>query len=233
MKIVHDVPKRAYINVMELLVAEEVENQIKGLPPRVLKYLKGVEVETYALNRLPALYASSEKGWQHQYEKAKRELRNQIKSAVRQALAAVQVDPLRTSKPLELSEDALASGALKSLRDLFKQPDLDWEGVIKRLRVMIPRASGVQASGAQASGAQEPSGLPPSEASHRTRYRQNPPERSRVSDSSGAATPSSSEGGHSPHWRPGTYGSEVSWQRTHSQGNKPSEFDWNDSRYSK
>ena len=74
MRSVHEVPKRAYINVMEMLVEEEVTKQIKGLPPRILKYLKQTEVETYALNRLPSLYASSEKGWQHQYEKAKREL---------------------------------------------------------------------------------------------------------------------------------------------------------------
>ena len=61
MRSVHEVPKRAYINVMEMLVEEEVTKQIKGLPPRILKYLKQTEVETYALNRLPSLYASSEK----------------------------------------------------------------------------------------------------------------------------------------------------------------------------
>ena len=61
---------RAYTNVMERLVAEEVARQKAKLPPKLREYIKGVEVETYALNRLPALYASSEKGWQVQYEKA-------------------------------------------------------------------------------------------------------------------------------------------------------------------
>ena len=61
---------RAYTNVMERLVAEEVERQKAKLPPKLREYIKTVEVETFALNRLPALYASSEKGWQMQYEKA-------------------------------------------------------------------------------------------------------------------------------------------------------------------
>ncbi|NJL47275.1 MAG: late competence development ComFB family protein [Leptolyngbyaceae cyanobacterium SM2_5_2] len=222
MKIVHDVSKRAYINVMELLVAEEVEKQIAGLPPRVLKYLKGIEVETYALNRLPALYASSEKGWQHQYEKAKRELRNQIKSAVRQALAAVQVDPIRSSEPLNLGADDAASKALESLREILKQPDLSWDGAINRLRVVLTH---------RGNQGQDPR-LASSDTSHRTRYRQPPVDHSRVSNS-GNSTADATLDSRGHYWRPGTYGSEVSWQKSHNQTPRSSEFDWSDPRYSK
>ncbi|MEL6231064.1 MAG: late competence development ComFB family protein, partial [Cyanobacteria bacterium J06627_3] len=81
-------PPREYINVMELLVAEEVEQQLRQLPTRVLKYIKSIEVETYALNRLPSLYAASEKGWHSQYQKAKYELGKEISGAVRRAIAA-------------------------------------------------------------------------------------------------------------------------------------------------
>jgi hypothetical protein len=222
MKIVHDVSRRAYINVMELLVAEEVEKQIAALPPRVLKYLKGIEVETYALNRLPALYASSEKGWQHQYEKAKRELRNQIKSAVRQALAAVQVDPIRSSEPLNLEADESASKALESLREMLRQPDLSWDGVINRLRIVLTHRS---------SEVQDPN-LSNADASHRSRHRQSTVDRNQLGDS-GASTADAALDSHGHYWRPGTYGSEVSWQRTHNQTPRSSEFDWSDPRYSK
>ncbi|XGB41454.1 MAG: late competence development ComFB family protein [Nodosilinea sp. LVE1205-7] len=128
MKVTREIPRRVYINVMEILVAEEVEAQIQALPTRVLRYLKPMEVETYALNRLPALYASSEKGWEYQYEKAKRELRNQIKTAVRQAVAAVQVDPLRNCEPLQLTQEDPSQGILNSLRELLRQPEseLGW-----------------------------------------------------------------------------------------------------------
>ncbi|MGF1568948.1 MAG: late competence development ComFB family protein [Nodosilinea sp.] len=210
MKIVHEVPKRSYVNVMERIVAEEVAKQMQGMPPRVLKYLTVAEVETYALNRLPGLYASSEKGWQHQYEKARRELHNQVKSAVRQAFAAVQVDPIRASEPLHFNDDESARGALESLREMLKQPDLSWDGIVNRLRLMLGYRTD-EGSGAAA----------PPEGSHRTKHRSSSPEVARAEEHS--------QGSH--YWRPGTYGSEVSWQKTH-RGQTP-QFDWNDPRYSK
>jgi len=204
MKLVHEVPKRAYINVMELLVAEEVVKQIKGMPPRMLKYLKQSEVETYALNRLPALYASSEKGWQHQYEKAKRELHSQIKSAVRQALAAVQVDPIRSSEPLSFSQDEDAEATLELLRALYQQPNLGWDEAVKRLRTLLASRQGNTP-------------VPESKVvtSHRTRHR---------SDSMDSEA-------HPHYWRPGTYGSDVSWKQRNSSSGPA--FDWNDPRYAK
>jgi len=211
MKIVHNGSKHGYMNVMEILVAEEVEKQVKTMQPRVLKYMKRVEVETFALNRLPSLYASSEKGWQHQYEKAKRELHNQIKSAVRQAFAAVQVDPIRSSEPLRNPEDDAAAGALNALREMLKQPDLSWDGAINRLRSVMGMRS------------PSPTAEPAGEGSHRTRYRD--------SSSSAMTSAERGDGTHAPHWRPGTYGSEVSWQKTHTSSGE--NFDWNDSRYMK
>ena len=215
MKIVHDVPRHGYINVMEILVAEEVEKQVKGMPPRVLKYLKQVEIETYALNRLPSLYASSEKGWQHQYEKAERELHNQIKSAVRQAFAAVQVDPIRSSEPLNLQDNEPANAALNALREMLKQPDLNWDGVINRLRSALgQRAGQLPTAGA-------------AEESHRTRYRGAAPDRGAAPERPSERT----DGSHAVYWRPGTYGSEVSWQKTHTSSGEG--FDWSDPRYVK
>jgi len=133
----HEPPRRAYVNVMEILVAEEVDKQLKSLSQKVSKYVKRLEVETYALNRLPPLYASSEKGWQHQYEKAKRTHNSQISKAVMQAMAAVQVDPIRSSQPLSFRRDDEAQSALKSLRDMLRQPDLSWDGIITRLQPLL------------------------------------------------------------------------------------------------
>ncbi|HEY9880098.1 MAG TPA: late competence development ComFB family protein, partial [Leptolyngbyaceae cyanobacterium] len=153
-----------------------------------------VEVETYALNRLPALYASSEKGWQHQYEKAKHEFKGKIQDAVRKAFAAVQVDPLRQSQPLKVDSDGEAKAALQVLRDLLQQPELSWEGIVSRLRQMLTKEPG-----------------------------------SRPADPLPARPPQDS--GQSHHWRPGTYGAEVSWKPKYQPSGKS--FDWNDSRYQK
>ncbi len=108
-------PRRKYHNIMEDLVAEEVRIQMAQLSPRLTQYIKRVEVETYALNRLPTLYASSQEGWLHQHKRARTEYQKQIKIAVRQALAAVQRDPLRSSTPLfQDPEDTTAEASTRN-----------------------------------------------------------------------------------------------------------------------
>ncbi|MFB2921000.1 late competence development ComFB family protein [Aerosakkonema funiforme] len=94
-----------YCNVLEPLVAEEVERKLQNLPPKLLKYINPAQVAAYALNRLPALYATSVEGWQRQQQRANKELRSKITEAVRQGLAAVQRDPLRVATPLNVCEE--------------------------------------------------------------------------------------------------------------------------------
>ena len=215
-------PPREYINVMELLVAEEVEYQLRQLPTRVLKYVKPIEVETYALNRLPSLYAVSEKGWQAQYQKAKHELRKEIDRAVRQAIAAVQVDPLRASRPLVCRPAISGSNAalLEQFRAALGQPNLTWESLLRKCQ----RAG---AARREAKGDKSP------EASYATAYS--------TADEYAASYATGQHPNHSDHhgtvWRPGTYG-ETSWhpKRDHSYQNPtpPSSspaYDWTDSRY--
>lgn len=129
-------PQRAYVNVMEVLVSEEVERQLQQLSPRILQYVKRSEVETYALNRLPALYASSKKGWQYQQAHANRDLRDRIVTAVRQAFAAVQQDPIRLSQPIQprQGQPAEAEAVLQLLRERFQDPDMDWQAASARLK---------------------------------------------------------------------------------------------------
>ncbi len=132
--------ERAYTNVMERLVAEEVERQKAKLPPKLREYIKTVEVETYALNRLPALYASSEKGWQLQYEKAGKVHAEAVSKAVRQGIAAVQVDPLRASQPLSVRQNDESEVILSTFRNMLNQPDLGWEDILyKCKRILLPR----------------------------------------------------------------------------------------------
>ena len=134
MGVIRQIPSRAYTNVMEVMVAEEVERQLAHLPPRVMRYIKPVEVETYALNRLPSLYASSEKGWQCQYDRAGRSMRQQVVESVRQAIAAVQVDPIRASEPLEVRQGADAAEMLNKFRKALKKPNLTWEALLKYIK---------------------------------------------------------------------------------------------------
>ncbi len=100
---------KKYYNVMEDLVAEEVRGQLASLSPRLTQYIKQFEVETYALNRLPTLYACSREGWMHQQKRARKEFQGVVKTAVRQAIAAVQRDLLKSSTPLFQDEEGVSS----------------------------------------------------------------------------------------------------------------------------
>jgi hypothetical protein len=87
-------------NVMEWLVAEEIERRIKPLSPKIANGINWVEVATYALNHLPPLYACTEEGWKYQQQRGREELSEQISTAVSQAVTVVQQDPIRRSTPL-------------------------------------------------------------------------------------------------------------------------------------
>ncbi|MEB3829476.1 late competence development ComFB family protein [Phormidium sp. CCY1219] len=106
-----------YRNAIEPLVVEEARRQIRQLPPRLLMSLNPqqliAQVVAYALNRLPALYATSDRGWKFQQQQAEK-LQPQIEKAVRQGLAAVQRDPLT---PVWESPDSEAAEAKKAQLD--------------------------------------------------------------------------------------------------------------------
>ncbi|MBO3460314.1 MAG: late competence development ComFB family protein [Aetokthonos hydrillicola CCALA 1050] len=114
---------------MEILVVEEVEQQIRALPSKIAKYIKPSEVTAYALNRLPGLYATSKRGWQQQLNRGRTQLNEQIKVAVRQAIAAVQRDLLRADSPLFFQEENAALGALQELKVLLQCENLTWDNL--------------------------------------------------------------------------------------------------------
>lgn len=122
-------PAQTYRNVMESLVAEEAEKQLQKLSAKVTNYVNKAEVIAYALNRLPALYATSEKGWEQQRTRARKELESQVVAAVRQAIAAVQRDPLRAVVPLKIGGDQESQLVLQELKELLGQDELSWRNV--------------------------------------------------------------------------------------------------------
>ena len=121
---------RAYQNIMETLVQQEINRQTKAMPSKLLKYIDLAEVATFALNRLPPLYASSEQGKLKQSEKGQIKLKNEVATAVRQALAAVQRDPLRTSTPLHPDRDPRYQLAEQSLMQI--------ENLLRRCHILDP-----------------------------------------------------------------------------------------------
>lgn len=139
-------PENDYINrnVMELLVAEEIERQINRLPNNIRKFINSIEVATYALNRLPALYASSQQGFNKQKLKGRSEYSVQITQEVRKGFAAIQKDLLRNSTPLmaetERNLDEVlqeAQTALQELAEYLPEKDLSWKNIVKLVKPIL------------------------------------------------------------------------------------------------
>jgi len=116
-----------HVNVMETLVHEEIDKQLRFYPKNLRNYLNLTEVATYALNRLPPLYASSVKGMEEQRRVAARQYRSELTSAVRRAIAAVERDPLRSSEPIVSEIEMNYRGAettLGQIQELLKRYNL-------------------------------------------------------------------------------------------------------------
>ena len=132
-------------NVMEELVTEEINKQLKRYPKNVAKFINKVEVFTYALNRLPPLYASSHKGLNRQKIKGKAELQIKITRVVREGIKQVQNDLVRISNPLttELNaaeqELAEAQEALQELSVFFPTKNISWKNINKIVRPILLR----------------------------------------------------------------------------------------------
>lgn len=117
-----------YKNVMELLVEETVERHIATLPPRVATYIKKDELVAYALNQLPSLYATTEKGLDYQLLKGRHQYHRQINQAVQQAIAAIRRDPIRRYTPIPASKIYQPlEGILKRMQALLRDDAVNWD----------------------------------------------------------------------------------------------------------
>ncbi|MDJ0576708.1 MAG: late competence development ComFB family protein [Xenococcaceae cyanobacterium MO_234.B1] len=130
-------------NVMEDLVAEEIEKQLKRYPKNTVKFINHVEVASYALNRLPPLYASSHKGLNQQKFKGKSEFSIKITRVVREAIAAVQQDLLRDSSPLTMELDKVsqelqeAENALRELGEFLPNSEISWKNLVRTVKPIL------------------------------------------------------------------------------------------------
>jgi hypothetical protein len=140
----------SYRNIMEELVDLEVKRQIKKLPSTIQNYIDPLEVSTYALNRLPPLYASSEKGKIAQEKYAKSKLRETIVNIVNQSINIIEEDPQRNVIPLIEEKDAnyeTSCLALKDLENYLQQNNLlysgslTWENLLDTIKYALENIS--------------------------------------------------------------------------------------------
>ncbi len=153
-EITQESQSETFKNVMEALVVEEVTKQTEKLPPSVTRYLNLVDVATYALNRLPSLYASSQEGEKWQRWRAKEYLETRIRTTVQKAIASVEKDPIRLSTPLEKeATDNEIIAAFEDLRNFLKDfvrvEKLSNKEVVSVMKQTIARAAETHKLGRQ------------------------------------------------------------------------------------
>ncbi len=108
----------SYKNVMELLIDNEIDRQTCSYSQTEAQKINRIEVATYALNRVPPLYASSQEGIGLQYERGLKEFSDRITAAVSQALSKVLQNPVSHSTPLPRLEEVVDPQVTLSQEDL-------------------------------------------------------------------------------------------------------------------
>lgn len=121
-------------NALEELVIEEAETQYKRLGADVKKRVDLSEVIAYTLNRLPPMYATTQRGWVQQRKKAEQELGAAIAKTVRNGFLSTQSDVLRQSDPIPDHELVSQARSLFKLRKLFSKDYLKWKDVPEVVR---------------------------------------------------------------------------------------------------
>ncbi len=116
-------------NAIEELVIAETEAQLKRLNPEVTQRIDPSDVIAYALNRLPPMYATSQRGWTELRQRASTVLAGQIQTAVRRALVNTQRDPLRQPDPIPEDELATQARSLLRVQKILCREDLTWKDV--------------------------------------------------------------------------------------------------------
>jgi hypothetical protein len=124
-------------NALEELVIEEAESQYKKLSTDVKNRVDLSEVIAHTLNRLPPMYATTERGWIQQRKRASQDLGSAIAKTVRNGFLNTQSDTLRQPEPIPDHELTTQARSLAKLRKLFSKEYLKWKDVPETVREAI------------------------------------------------------------------------------------------------
>lgn len=127
-------------NLVEAFVLEEVKQQFLKLPNKTKSFVSQSDVIAYALNRLPAVYATTKDGLQRQISYIETSLKADISTTVMQGFAAVKVDPFRFSEPLYSRDNTGAETALDDLRRILGVDSLSWQNVADVVNAKLAEA---------------------------------------------------------------------------------------------
>ncbi len=119
-----------YSNILEKLVAAIAVRQMARLSSELAERVPMEEVVAYTLNRLPPMYATSNRGFNALHARSKVELSSQIISTMREGLMKVGQTPYQSTPPLPFDKFSHEQDlALLELQQLLKRDDITWHNV--------------------------------------------------------------------------------------------------------
>ncbi len=133
---------KVYIkNALEIIVVEEAKLQVAQLDRAKRQEINLTEVIAFVLNRLPCLYANSDRGWLQQRKRANNEFRKQAVGLLHQAFLRIGSNPLVRVSPLPLYEVERPDYCLQQLREILRRPELTWKEVPGIVQESISRGT--------------------------------------------------------------------------------------------
>ncbi len=127
-----------YSNVLEKLVVLVAEHLMRDVPPAVSSQIDMPEIIAFALNRLPPMYVTSDRGYKLSRQRAQSELTKEITAQVRQAILKVGRSPKRLMPPLPLKKfEQEHEEALAELRRILQRPDITSKNVVEIVEALL------------------------------------------------------------------------------------------------
>jgi hypothetical protein len=116
-----------FSNVLEKLVLSLAYHQIQKLHPAIAETIDLGEVTAYVLNRLPTMYATTEKGYKALRLRAREVYGKEVVATIKEAIAACIESPNLEKMPLPLARfEAELEESLEQIRWMLQRNDLNW-----------------------------------------------------------------------------------------------------------
>jgi len=116
-----------FSNVLEKLVLSLAYHQIQKLHPAIAETIDLGEASAYVLNRLPPMYATSEKGYKALRLRAREVYGKEVVSVIKEAIAVCAEAPNLGKMPLPLARfEAELEEALEQISWILQRDDLNW-----------------------------------------------------------------------------------------------------------
>lgn len=128
-------------NTIEDIVVEESIQQLcyvqKKLEEKTDLSTDLSDVVAAALNKLPPMYATSDRGWQMLRKKANNELTRQISQAVQQSIQNAKPKAPRDIPHISEDELEVPAHSLAKLQDILQNYDLEWKDIPSAVETML------------------------------------------------------------------------------------------------